>query len=256
MAKHTSMVLAILLCSSVAHAQGAPPGDPGGAPASGPPAGSAPAQGVASAPPPGSMTAPPPAPTFQQPPAAVAPAKVPPAFLARVLSYDDETNQVVMGSAHRPLSQDEMLAELDRPDLVEKVHAVERRRLIFAISGGAVFAAGMITAGVARAGMPNLNSAYCTADYHVYNEECVPEAKQREVIMATGLIGGIGIGGLLGALAIASSPGSVFSKDETQGFIATHNATLLKRAREGASRLRLSPVASTAGGGLWVTYRF
>lgn len=162
---------------------------------------------------------------------------------------------MVKGSARRPLSADELFTELGRPDLVERSRAARRRRLAFAISGGVVLTAGLVTAAVARAGIPDLNSAFCVADYRNYNEVCVPDVKRREAIAATGIIAGISLGGVLGALALASSPNPL-SKDETLGLIANHNTTLMRRARDGARNVHLTPTASWKGGGLALSLQF
>ncbi|MEO7328637.1 MAG: hypothetical protein ABI193_08680 [Minicystis sp.] len=186
---------------------------------------------------------------------ALAPVKVPPAFWARFLSYDAEEKLVLMGQKRRPLSREEVFAELGRPDLLEKSRVAERRRLIFALSGGGVLAVGVLTAVIARVGMPNLNKGFCVENYTNYNQVCVPDAQRREAISATGLVAGISLGGILGALAIGSSP-NVLSKDEVEGLIANHNTTLMRRLRDGASRSTLTPLASGKGGGLALSFQF
>ncbi len=230
MGKSSIAGLLVLLCASAAHAQeGLPPAPP-------PPA-VAPIVALPASPPPSE--------------------RIPPAFFARFLSYDAAEKQVLMGQQRRPLSREEVFTEMGRPDLLAKSRAAERRRLILTISGVGVLSTGLITAAVARLGMPNLNGGFCTRNHRNYNEICVPDAQRRETISAAAVVVGVGVGGLLGTLAVMSSP-NILSKDEVEALIAGHNATLMRRLRSRADALRpkLTPVASWKGGGLALSFQF
>lgn len=246
MGKSIAAGLLVLLSASSAWAQEGLPAAPLAAPAA-PSANVAPVPGPL--PPPSTVALP------ATPPEALSPAHVPPAFFARFLSYDADEKQVLMGQRREPLTREQVFAELGRPDLLEKSRTAERRRLIFGVSGGVVLAAGLITAAVAQAGMPNLNAGYCLTSIETYNEICVPDAKRREAISATGLIAGVSLGGILGALAMANSP-NILSKDEVEGLIANHNTTLMRRLRDGAIRPKLTPTVAWKGGGVALSFQF
>ena len=80
-------------------------------------------------------------------------------------------------------------------------------------------------------------------------------AQRREAISATGLIAGVSLGGILGALAMASSP-NILSKDEVEGLIANHNTTLMRRLRDGAMRPKITPSVAWKGGGVALSFQF
>ena len=113
---------------------------------------------------------------------------------------------------------------------------------------------------IAKLNVPDLPANAATqhlqqATSRSYNDVCVPEAQRLEAVAATGLIAGISLGGLLGALAIWSSP-DVLSKDQTSSLISQHNGSLLKRLRGDRSEVRVAPYASARGGGLTTVVAF
>jgi hypothetical protein len=189
------------------------------------------------------------------PAAPLAPTRLPPAFMDQFLTYDETEGGVFVGKGRRPLARDDFFTAVGRPDLLAKSHEASRRRLILAISGGAVLATGVTMAVVAWSGAPDLNSAYCVQSPKVFNEVCVPDSHHRDIIAASGLVGGIAIGTLLGALAYWSSP-NILSHDDTAALVAKHNAGLLKRLRAERSDLSVVPYASLQGGGFAASFRF
>jgi hypothetical protein len=241
-------VLTVLLLAASAHAeQGAAPATPPAAPA----AWAAPV----------AVPRPPTVTVIILPPMAPAPApaSVPPAFMDRFLAYDEAAGVVVQGRARQPLPREDFYLALHRPDLVEKSQAAAQRRLVLGVAAGLVIAAGVVTAIVPRLDMPNLNSGFCvqpsfspsnpTGAAANYNNVCVPDMERREIISTIGIVGGASIGGLLIMLAAMSSP-DVLSKDETTSLISQHNAALLRHLRTQERRFRLTPYASSQGGGV------
>jgi hypothetical protein len=179
----------------------------------------------------------------------------PSAFMERFLSYDAAAGVVVQGRARQPLSRDELYARLDRPDLLERSRAAAQRRLLFSIAAGTVFVAGVTTAVAARVAMPDLNRGVCTDSLPIYNTVCVPKEQTLTTVATAGLVGGIALGALLGALAYWSSP-DVLSKDETSSLISQHNAGLLKRLRSESAAFHVTPYASVQGGGVVAAVTF
>jgi hypothetical protein len=180
--------------------------------------------------------------------------RVPPQFMDRFLTYDDDAGGVVQGRARWPLSREDLYAALDRPDLLEKSREIARRRVILGVAGGGVALAGVFTAVVARAAMPDMNHDTCTGNGAGF-KLCQSDAQRLDIVAAAGLIAGFSLGSLLGSLAYAQNP-DVLSKDETSALISQHNGALLKRLRSDRSEVRVAPYASARGGGLTTVVAF
>jgi len=213
-----------------------------------------PAPTAVPAPPPGAETAPVVA-SEATPPPPLGSARLPPAFMDRFLSYDDDAEVVRQGRARQPLSPDALYAQLNRPDLVEKSRAAVRRRVIFGVAAGVAFVAGATTVVLSRLGGPNLNAGPCVQNIGTYNRICVPDEQRRDILSAVGVVGGLSLTALLGTLAYWSSP-DVLSRDEKTSLISQHNGSLLKRLRNESADVRFTPYASPQGAGVVTSFTF
>jgi hypothetical protein len=183
------------------------------------------------------------------------PAKhIPPGFLDQALVFDEASGAVTQGRSHQRLSAEDLYTILGRPDLLEKSRAAGRRRMFFAVSGASVVLTGVVFGVIPRIGMPDLSGSACMQNSRTYND-CLSDANRRDIMTTTALVAGISLGGVLGALAIASSP-SVLSRDETSTLVSQHNAALLRLLRSDTEGFRLAPYASGRGAGVVAAVAF
>ncbi len=192
-------------------------------------------------------------PTPPPPPPALEPT-VPPAFYEGVLSWDSEGKQVVKGRERTPLVGADFFREVGRVDLIEKADGLRRRRLILAVSAGAVLVAGSISSITFFANAGDLNSSYCTANVRNYNDVCMPHYKGYSTAGGATLAATLITTGLLATLAWWSEP--ELEADEATHLVAQHNASLLKRLRARPGSLRWLPAVINDGAMLAVGGRF
>jgi hypothetical protein len=200
--------------------------------------------------------APPPVAVSEETPAPPgAKGRIPPAFMEKFLSYDDDADVALQGRARQRLSPAALYAALDRPDLIEKSRQAVQRRVILAVAAGVVLAAGVTTVVLTERAMPDLNHGFCVASFGNYNGVCVPKEQRLDTAMAVGAVGGISLSALLATLAYWSSP-AVLSNDEASALISQHNAELLKQLRSENGKVRVVPYASAQGAGVVTTLMF
>ena len=177
-------------------------------------------------------------------------------FLEKHLAYDWADQQVVVGTAGKPVDRMTFYRMVNRPDLVAKSEAASRRRLHYAIAAGVTAAAGITVGLIELVTAPDLNSPECVLNGPTnFNSNCEPAVERHQTIGTIALVSGVTLGALLGTLAYWSSP-DVLTPDETQALIARHNAELMKGLRGTPTSLRVTPVIGPRGGGLVASLRF
>lgn len=162
-------------------------------------------------------------------------------------------NVITEGRSGKELSHRELFSRLGRTDLLAQSDAVQTRRTVLFVAAGAVAVAGLITGTVLLATSPNLATPQCENDVAVYNEICVPQARQHltggVVAYAGGVVGAL----VLGGLAFLSDP-RVLDVDGTSRLVGLYNAQLLRTMR--ANGVTVVPVVTTGGAMMAASLRF
>lgn len=187
-------------------------------------------------------------------PTEVAEPALPATFLDQALRVDVK-NQITRGRAQTPVSHRELFEQLGRADLLERSQALATRRTWLIVGAVALSTAAIITGSILIATAPNLATPACENSVQVYNEICVPRAKEHNIsgtaIIAGGVVGSV----LLAGFAYASNP-DVLTRDETAALIGTFNSRLARQLRRPPAGLRLIPLVTPDGAWLTASLRF
>ena len=213
-----------------------------------PPSADAPAPAEAASAPLPAPSSPDAAPT--EPAQAAAPSPAAPAapaphvrlFLQEYVAYDASTGEATRGQSKTPMSREELYRLLGRPDLVDTADAHRTQRTVLFVGAGAAIVGGIVAGLALRANIPEMNSAYCTSDVRVYNEECDPQMRKYEVLSAVAMVSGALVGGGLIAWGSSISTDGA-TRTAIAGMVASYNGNLMHRLRESGTTTR------TAGSG-------
>jgi hypothetical protein len=204
-------------------------------------------------PPPPADVAPAEAPPVPAP--APARAKIPEAFYREVLAWDTEAGHAVKGRQRAPMAREDFFREVGRVDLVDQSASLRTRRILLAVSAGAVLVAGTITSAVLFSNAGDLNSQFCTANVRNFNDVCTAHNKAYITGGAATLAGSLITASLLATFAYWSNP-EVINDDEATRLVSAYNSNLLKRIRGEQGSLKWLPVITTDGASLAVAGRF
>lgn len=179
---------------------------------------------------------------------------LPDTFLDQALRVDVK-NQITRGRAQTPVSHRELFEQLGRADLLERSQALATRRTWLIVGAVALSTAAIVTGSILIATAPNLATPACENSVQVYNEICVPRAKEHNIsgtaIIAAGVVGSV----LMAGFAYASNP-DVLTRDETAALIGSFNSRLARQLRRPPAGLRLMPLVTPDGAWLTASLRF
>lgn len=179
---------------------------------------------------------------------------LPPAFLEQALKVD-VNNRITRGRAQAPVTHRELFMELGRTDLLERSQQLATRRTWLVVGALALSTAAIVTGSLLLATAPNLATPACESSVQVYNEICVPRAREHNIsgtaIIATGVVGAL----LMAGFAYGSDP-AVLNRDETAALVGSFNARLARMLRRPPEGLRLIPLVTPDGASLSASLRF
>lgn len=173
-------------------------------------------------------------------------------FAAQALRVDSKNR--ISDGAHLEVSHRELFSRLGREDLLALSDQALVRRKIFIASSIAVLVASAVTGAIILATGPNLASAYCSSDIHIYNDLCVPRAREHTTAGTATILGGVAGALLLATLAWWSDP-DLMDRDATSKLVSTYNVMLAKKLRT-PNNVKFLPMISSDGAMLAASLRF
>lgn len=182
--------------------------------------------------------------------AAEAPAAPTPTEEPQVEFTDD--NRIVYGPERRELTPVQLFEVMGRRDLVARAQLNATRRIVLAVSAGALAAAGVTVAIVMMLTTPpTVGATPCNAGNNdLYNTYCQPQYVLHYTVSTVSLVAGLAGAGILATYAVLANP-DVYSAYQLERLIHTYNAS-----RAGPASLRVLPWALPGGAGLVASARF